>query len=240
MLYLFTLGRWQRIEHLRRQYLAVAARRERQAHWRAQQGDAFLFGTALQLAKTLVAASSELLLDDIAPRPVVIALEGRRQGDAQFLNEPFHPIAQPDGAPGRQLQATGFLRVDEVVDVTPVGRRRHARRPAPQEVLYDRVFAGATGAESINIIAFAPHRDAELRRLDRAILADRPRRVRELADQLEPQLAGIAGPVEERRRKRLPRHAAGCSDPVRSHSGQSSIFRRRHSTMLSPPKGRLP
>jgi hypothetical protein len=64
------------------------------------------------------------------------------------------------------------------------------------------VLAGAAGAERINVIALAPHRDGKLHRLDRPILPDRPRRVLELTDQLERQLCRIAAPIEKRRRKR--------------------------------------
>ena len=64
-------------------------------------GDAFLLGTPLQLAKALLVALSELLVDNLAVRPVVVAFEGRGQRSAQFLDEPPHRFAQPAGAPRR-------------------------------------------------------------------------------------------------------------------------------------------
>ena len=123
------LGLGQRLEHLGCEHLAVAPRRQRQPHRRAQHADAFLLGAPLQLAKGLLVALFELLVDDVAPRPVVVAFEGRRQGRAQLLDEPFHRLAQPVAATRRQLQAARLLRVGKVVDVAPVGRRRRARRP---------------------------------------------------------------------------------------------------------------
>jgi hypothetical protein len=119
------LGLRQRLEQLGSQHLAVAPRRQRQPHRGAQQRNTLLLTTPLQLAKGLLVALLELLLDDVEARPVIVALEGRRQGRAQFLDESFHRLAQPGAASRRELQTAGFLRVGEIVDVAPVGRDRH-------------------------------------------------------------------------------------------------------------------
>jgi hypothetical protein len=51
----------------------------------------------------LLVALLELLVDHVAPRPVVVAFEGRRQGSAQLLDEPLHCIAQSVAATRREL-----------------------------------------------------------------------------------------------------------------------------------------
>ncbi len=140
------LGRRQLVEQFRRQHLAVARRGEGQTHRRAQQRDVLAFGTALQGAEGLFAALLELLLDRLAPRPVFVALEGRRQGGAQFLDEPLHRRREPGAAARRQPQTPGLLRVVEIVDVAPVGRRRLGFRPVPQQVFDHAVPAGAARA----------------------------------------------------------------------------------------------
>ena len=170
------LGLRQGLEHLRRQDLAVAPGRQRQPHRRAQQGDALLLGMALQFGERLLVALLELLVDDLAPRPVIVALEGRRQGRAQFPDQPLHRLAQARRTARRQLQAARLLRLVEVVDVAPVRRRRLARRPAPQEIVDQGMLAGAAGAQGIDVVALAAHGDGELDGLDRAVLADQPRR----------------------------------------------------------------
>jgi len=68
--------------------------------------------------------------------------------------------------------------------------------------LDDCVLAGPAGAKRIDVISLTPHRDSELHRFDRAILADRFQEIVEFADQLERQPGRIAGPAEQGRRKR--------------------------------------
>ena len=196
------LGLRERLEHLRRQHLAVAPRCQRQSHWRAHHRDAFLLGTPLQLAKGVLVALFELLLDDIEPRPVVVAFEGRRQRSAQFLDEPPHRFAEPGGAPRRELQAARLLRVGKVVDIAPVGRRRHAICPLPQQLFDNRMFADAAGPESIDVVALASHANSELHRLDRAILANRPRWILEL-----PRPTQTVNPSRRRAGRAAPREA---------------------------------
>src|SRR6516162_9749663 len=80
------LGLRQRLKQLGCKYLAVVSRRQRQSHWRAQHSNALRLGTPLQLAKTLLVASLELLVDNIPSRSVIVAFEGCRQGNAQFVD----------------------------------------------------------------------------------------------------------------------------------------------------------
>ena len=99
----FALGRRQRLEQFGCKHLAVTPRRHRQPRRGAQHADAFLLGTPLQLAKALLVTPLELLIDDVTSCPVLVAFEGCRQGSAQFLDEPFHRLAQPIAATRRQL-----------------------------------------------------------------------------------------------------------------------------------------
>ena len=197
------LGRRQLIEQFRRQHLAVARRGEGEAHRRAHQGDVLAFGAALERAEGGFALLLELLLDGLAPRPVFVALEGRRQRGAQFVDEPLHRGREPGAAARRQLQAAGLLRIVEIVDVAPVGRRRLLFRPLPQQIFDHAVPAGAARAEGIDVVALGAHADGEIERLDGALLPDQPRRFFELAAQLERQLGRVAAAIQQRRRQRL-------------------------------------
>jgi hypothetical protein len=47
------------------------------------------------------------------------------------------------------------------------------------------VLAGTAGAERIDVVPLAPHRNSELDRFDRAILPDRLQKILEFADQFE-------------------------------------------------------
>ena len=78
------------------------------------------------------------------------------------------------------------------------------------------MLAGAAGAESIDVVPLAPHRDRELHRLDRTLLTDRPRRILELADPIEWQLGRIAAPVEEGRRQRSTELGPQGAGPARA------------------------
>jgi hypothetical protein len=97
----FALCLRQRIEQLGCEHLAVAPRGQRQPHGRAQHGDTLLLSTPLQLAKGLLVAALELLINDVAPCSVVVAFDGRRQGGTQLLDESFHRLAKPIAASGR-------------------------------------------------------------------------------------------------------------------------------------------
>jgi hypothetical protein len=65
-----------------------------------------------------------------------------------------------------------------------------------------------------DVIALAAHRDGEFDRFDRAVLADRPRRILELADQLEGQLGRVARPVEHAGGERAAGFGWFCSSQM--------------------------
>ena len=102
------------------------------------------------------------------------------------------------------MQAAGLLRIGEIVDVAPIGRRRLALRLLPQQHLDHAVPAGTARPEGVDIVPLAAHAQRELQRLDGPLLADQPRRLLELAAQIERQLRGIAAAIKQRRRQRPP------------------------------------
>ena len=138
----FPIGFGEPAEHVGIDHLAIVGGRQGQPHRRADQRDAFLLGAALQSAEGVVGPLLEFLIQHVAAGAVIVALEGRRQGDLQIGHQPLHRLPERPCAPGRQHQATGLMRIGEVVDVAPIGRRRLGRRFAPQQLLHQRVLAG--------------------------------------------------------------------------------------------------
>jgi hypothetical protein len=77
----------------------------------------------------------ELLVEEIAPHPVVLALAGRRQRGAQLQQQMLHRVAQARRPARRQPQQPRLARVGEIVDVAAVGRGRLGLGLAPDELL---------------------------------------------------------------------------------------------------------
>ena len=163
----------QLLELLGRRDLAVLLeRRERDAHRRAQQSETALARLLLHLAEELLGEGLVLLVDDLAPGLVLVALERGRQHRAHFLGQLLELAAQAPAGAGRELEQPGLARVLEVVDVAPVGRRGPRRRHRLEERLGERVAAARGRAEDEDVVAVGVDADAELERLDRARLAD--------------------------------------------------------------------
>ncbi len=138
----------------------------------------------------------ELLVDDLPSRAVFIALESRGQSAAKLLDQPLHRRRQPGATPRRQLQAIRLLRINKVVDVAPVGRRRLALGLLPQQIFDQRVPAGAGRSERIDIVALALHSHGEPDGLDRALLTDQIGRLFQLAAKGEGEFRRVAAAVQ--------------------------------------------
>jgi hypothetical protein len=69
----------QGLERVRLEHPAVAGRREDEARRCPEQGDALLARRLLDTLDRLLLALLELVLEDLAPGPVVLVLKGRLQ-----------------------------------------------------------------------------------------------------------------------------------------------------------------
>jgi hypothetical protein len=95
------LLRRQLLELLRAQHLAVADRRQRQAHRRADDGEALLPRAFLQSIERLLLLLLELLLDDCLAVAVFLTLDCRRQRQLQLLDQPLDVVVQRPRPPRR-------------------------------------------------------------------------------------------------------------------------------------------
>ena len=204
MLNALALGHRQLVEQFRRQHLAGARRGEGKTHRAAQEGDVLGLGPPLEGAEGRFTLLLELLLDGLAPRPVFVALEGRRQSGAQLIDQPLHRGGEPGARTRRKPQIPRPLRVVEIVDIAPVGWRRLALRPVSQQVFDHGVPAGTARSEGVDVVPFGADPHCEVERLDGPLLPDQPRRLFQLAAQLEWQLGRIAAAIQQRRRQGVP------------------------------------
>ena len=168
-----------------------------------------LLGVALEGAECLFLAVLELLLDDFAARAIILALEGGGEGHAQLADQPLHREAQRDRAAGRQLDAAGPVRIGEVVDIAPVGRRGLLCCLGGKHLAHQGVPAGPRRAEGEDVEALVPHGDAEAEGIDRPFLADQPVECGEFVGGGEFQLVRRAAASQEWSRQCLPRKPFG-------------------------------
>ena len=212
-LYAFLLGQLAKL--IRRDYLAVLHRRQPQPHGRAHKCDLALARALLELAEGRLLALLELLVDGLVAGPVLVALEDRRNGRLQLLDEALHVTLQLVGHARRQLDRVRPVAVLEVVDVTPVVGNRLPGRAVVDEATHRRVLADRIGTDGEQVVAFAADTDAELDRLDRARLADHVAQVLEIGRRLESQLIGIAALLERRGGERRYGHFVLPCWPIR-------------------------
>ncbi|HLG15259.1 MAG TPA: hypothetical protein VJH03_12255 [Blastocatellia bacterium] len=158
--------------------------------------DAPRLGLASDLVKCLLVTLFDLLFDHLPPRPVVLAVECRRDCDAEVLYQLADIPSQRGGVTPRQSQITWLGRLVKIVDVTPVGRRRLGCRFLLEEPANQAVPSHARRAKDVEVVALSPNADAELDRLDCPRLADDLTRVRKLSGRFKCELGGIASPVE--------------------------------------------
>jgi hypothetical protein len=112
----------------------------------------------------------ELLIDDLTPLTVVIALESGGQRGTQLQHETLHRIAQRHSATGGQFQAVRTPRIGEIIDVAPIGRRRFVGGATFEKLLHERAFAAATRPKGEYVETRPADGDAEFDRFDRSFL----------------------------------------------------------------------
>jgi hypothetical protein len=125
-----------------------------------------------------------------------LALERAREARPALVDQPRHLGAEFAAAARRELERRRTVRVREVVDVAPVGRRRLRRGARVQHAAHGRRLPGARGAQDEEVVAGTPHRDAERRRGDGALLTDHAIRRRELRGRREAERRRVADRAE--------------------------------------------
>ena len=122
---------------------------------------------------------------------VLLAFE--RCGDvaAEALDEGGHVPFEGTALPGGKGEADRTGRILEVVDVAPVGRSLGRLGQPCHHLTNQGGFACADRAGDVQIESRALHRETELQRFDRPLLADNIGERFEFARVFEPQLCGI-------------------------------------------------
>ena len=156
----------------RAHHLALGGGRQGEPRGGADQAHAARLGVLLQLVERGFLALAELRLKGLGSGLVLLALESRGNGRAQLADELLHVGAEPAAPAGRQLERARLVGLLEVVDVAPVGRRRHSGRRLLDVAPDERVLAGAGRAVGEDVVAMAPDADAEPDRLQRTLLAE--------------------------------------------------------------------
>ena len=114
----------------------------------------------------------ELRLDLAHPGAVLVALEGRRDGGLELLDEAAHISLEGLPPAGWQGQGARALAVVEAVDVAPVVGDRLRAGPPLDGALDHGVLADTGRAEGEDVEALPVQPDAELDGLEGALLSD--------------------------------------------------------------------
>ncbi len=212
----------QLLEILRSQHLAILDGRQRQSHRRPDQGDVLRLAALLQFVEGFFVAFLEVFLNDADAIAVFLALEGRRDGHAQFLHQARHVVVEGTTLAGRQAHRPRTVGFGEIVDVAPVGRRLPPAYRLLQASPDQRVLAGARRPQREQVVAAVRHPDGEADGLGGAVLAEHFGGGFQVVRRFERQPGGVARAEQKlgrqrRRRGRFPvvRHA---SSSIRSMS----------------------
>src|SRR6056297_1276948 len=187
----------------RHHFVVIFLRRERHAAIGANQQYALLPGLLVQRLEGLALLFFQVLLQLLAPGPVLLTLERRRQSRLEVFQKLFHVVAQRRTAAGRQCQRRRLATVTEIVDVEPVRRTRLARCAAIQITIDQRTPARTRLAQYIETVTVARHADSETDRFHRPVLSQDPGQVFEFVRGLEIEAGRIAALVERLGLKRL-------------------------------------
>ncbi len=166
---LFLLQRGERLVVHR---LVVDQRHQEEAGGIALEQEAGGARLRRKLRKHGVAMPLDRPQDLVAAADEVVGLEGARDALLCLRDHVLHRHAELGALAGREAQRVGPVRLVEVVNVAPVVRRQSAAGVV-LDVLADRrraAGAGLTGNDDVEALALDGQ--AELQRLDRAVLAD--------------------------------------------------------------------
>ncbi len=176
--------------------LAVTDRREHVPGRRLQHADAFLLRPLLEIAPLFLEFLLRRCLDGLELGPVVLAFEGRRDREPQFLDQFAHVVAELPAGPRGEAQCSRSFRIGEVIDVAPVSRRRFACRLRFGELLCKPVPPGTVASQDEDVMAVACDLDAKLDGVDCALMTERSGPCLELVRALEVDAERIAGAAQ--------------------------------------------
>jgi hypothetical protein len=205
------LGGRQPAELLRPHHAFLAERAEGEAARRAHQQDLHLLGALAHLVHRAVVALGELGLDLLVAVAVLVALERRRDRGAQVFHQARHVGLEGARSPRGQAQRARPVGRFEVVDVAPVRGRGQAGGLRFQPAAHQRVPAEALRAHGEQVVALAPHADAELDCFERAALAECFASRLELGGGGKGQALRVAAPAQALQRQGF--HRPQCAGP---------------------------
>ena len=196
------------VEGLGLDHLSVLHRRDGQAERRPDQGDAAGLGLLGELLQRRLPVLLQPLVEGLEPVPVLLALERRRHGRLQFLDERSHVLAKADGGSRRKLEMARPLGLLEVVDVAPVGRDGRPGGLGSQDLRHQAVLADPRRPERIDVVALRAHRGSEGEGLGCAGLLERAVEGFQFGRRLERKARRKATIPQAIRWERDVRHAA--------------------------------
>ena len=149
-------------------FLGTLHRREDEALRRPQQGNAGLLGVIAELAQGVLLAMLLFFLQRLDAFAILLAVERRRDRRADFPDEALHVVAQLQPPAAGQLQQARPRRIGEIIDITPVDRRRPLVPFALQQTSDDGMAPAARFAEHEQAVTLVRHFETEVDRRDGA------------------------------------------------------------------------
>jgi len=110
--------------------------------------------------------------DDLAPRPVVVALKDGRNGGLQGVDQFIHLTLEDHAQAGREFQGQGLVRLAEIMDIAPVAGGWFPAGLVMEEGLNHAVAARTLRADDKEVESMLAHADAEIKGLQGPVLAD--------------------------------------------------------------------
>ena len=189
------LGLRQLPQRLRRERFTVAHRGHAETHRRLNDRMARGLGLLVQGMKRRLPLRLFQLRDAAPLRLVFVGGEGPRHLDLERIHQIGHLPAKLGRGARRQTQRPRAVRLVEVVDVAPIGRRGAAVRDGAKSLEDHGGAASARKSHGEDVESGAADVQAELQRSLGALLADQRVRPLELGGGLEAQRVRIAGPT---------------------------------------------
>jgi len=116
----------------------------------------------------------ELLVDRLDAGLEIVSFKNGAERHPQHVDEVMHLFLEDERFPLREIEGQGLVGLTEVVDVAPVSGRLEGQRLLVDERADDGVASGPLGTDHKQVEPLVLDADAELHRLQGAILADYP------------------------------------------------------------------
>ena len=150
----------------------IALRREVEMALTLDQREALALRRATQCLQRAVDSAAELFLDGPAPLAIVFALEQLRHGRLKRFDELPHRVFEHGTFARGEAQRRRPVRRRKIVDVAPVGRRRHIRRETLERAADRTAPAAALRTGDEDVVAGLRNPGAEGDGAHGAVLAD--------------------------------------------------------------------